>query len=84
MEGSGPGTDLQGEEGDCVDEDGPVSPGDRGCAAAPNTKDDEEGSPSEEEDEEEHNTSTPPPSASPLTSTRLNTAALRDTGPPDR
>ncbi|XP_046604533.1 protein tiptop [Neodiprion virginianus] len=83
VEGSGPGTDLQGEEGDCADEDGPVSPSDRGCGV-PANKEDEEGSPSEEDDEDEPPTSTPPPAASPLTSTRLNPAGLRDTGPPDR
>lgn len=83
MEGSGPGTELQGEEGDCADEDGPVSPSERGCGA-PAVKEDEEGSPSEEEDEEEPATSTPPPSASPSGSARLNPGGLRDTGPLDR
>ncbi|XP_015605247.1 protein tiptop isoform X2 [Cephus cinctus] len=78
VEGSGPGTELQGEEGDCADEDGPISPSERGCA--PVAKEEEDGEATDEEDEEEPSASTPPPSAS----TRLNPAALRDTGPPDR
>lgn len=79
VEGSGPGTDLQGEEGDCVDEDGPVSPSERGCAPA--AKEDEDGEASDEEDDEEASPPTPPPASA---SARLNPTILRDTGPPDR
>lgn len=78
VEGSAPGTDLQGEEGDCVEEDGPVSPSERGCASA--AKEDEDAEGTDEEDEEEASPPTPPPSAT----SRLNPTILRDTGPPDR
>lgn len=78
VESSGPGTDLQGEEGDCVDEDGPISPSERGCFPA--AKEDEDGEASDEDDEDEVS----PPTLSPSASTRLNPVALRDTGPPDR
>ncbi|KYM94255.1 Protein tiptop, partial [Cyphomyrmex costatus] len=78
VEGSAPGTDLQGEEGDCVDEDGPISPSERGCAPA--AKEDEDGEGTDEEDDEEASPPTPPPSAT----SRLNPTILRDTGPPDR
>ncbi|XP_015181137.1 PREDICTED: protein tiptop isoform X2 [Polistes dominula] len=79
VEGSGPGTDLQGEEGDCVDEDGPVSPSERGCAPA--AKEDDDGEASDEEDDEEASPATPPSTSA---SARLNPTILRDTGPPDR
>lgn len=75
MEGSAPGTDLQGEEGE---EDGPISPSERGCASA--AKEDEDAEGTDEEDEEEASPPTPPPSAT----SRLNPTILRDTGPPDR
>ncbi|KYN16405.1 Protein tiptop, partial [Trachymyrmex cornetzi] len=78
VEGSAPGTDLQGEEGDCVDEDGPISPSERGCAPA--AKEDEDAEGTDEEDDEEASPPTPPPSAT----SRLNPTILRDTGPPDR
>ncbi|XP_050452258.1 protein tiptop isoform X1 [Cataglyphis hispanica] len=78
VEGSAPGTDLQGEEGDCVDEDGPISPSERGCA--PVAKEDEDADGTDEEDDEEASPPTPPPSAT----SRLNPTILRDTGPPDR
>lgn len=77
VEGSGPGTDLQGEDGDCADEDGPVSPGER--VGGPAAKEDEDGEASDEDDDEDQ--STPINPASPA---RLNPVALRDTGPPDR
>ncbi|KAG5313310.1 TIPT protein, partial [Acromyrmex insinuator] len=78
VEGSAPGTDLQGEEGDCVDEDGPISPSERGCAPA--AKEDEDAEGTDEEDDEEASPPTPPPSAT----SRLNPTILRDTGPSDR
>ncbi|XP_066596879.1 protein tiptop isoform X2 [Prorops nasuta] len=78
VEGSGPGTDLQGEEGDCADEDGPISSSERNCAPA--SKEDEEAEATDEEDDDEASPPTPPPSAS----ARLNPTILRDTGPPDR
>ncbi|GAB1865127.1 Protein tiptop [Camponotus japonicus] len=78
VEGSAPGTDLQGEEGDCVDEDGPISPSERGCMPA--AKEDEDADGTDEEDDEEASPPTPPPS----TTSRLNPTILRDTGPPDR
>lgn len=77
VEGTGPGTELQAEEGDCVDEDGPSSPSERGCP--PVAKDDDEADGTDDEDSA-HSPSTPPPSAS----MRLNPTGLRDTGPPDR
>ena len=82
-ESTGPSTDLQGEEGDCVDEDGPISPGDRGCDANLVTKEDEdnEGSDNADDDEEE---SAQPLNASPTAiSNRLNPLSLRD-APSDR
>ncbi|XP_012282821.1 protein tiptop isoform X2 [Orussus abietinus] len=78
VEGAGPGTDLQGEEGDCADEDGPVSPSERGCV--PTAKDDDDGDVTDEEDDDDIS----PPAPSPSASARLNPVALRDTGPPDR
>ena len=82
-ESTGPGTELQGEEGDCVDEDGPISPSERGCSASggPAAKEDEDGEASDEDDEEDATPPNPSPSA---ISARLNPVALRDTGPPDR
>lgn len=78
MESSGPGTDLQGEEGDCMDEDGPISPNER--VGAPAAKEDENGEVSDEEDDERNCPLTSPSSIT----ARLNPAAIRDTGPPDR
>lgn len=78
VESSGPGTDLQGEEGDCVDEDGPISPNER--VGAPAVKEDENGEITDEEDDEGTCPPTPPSSIT----ARLNPAAARDTGPPDR
>lgn len=78
MEGTGAGSELQAEDGECVDEDGPISPSDRDCP--PEAKDDEEVDGSEEEDDEDALQPAPSPSAT----SRLNPAALRDTGPPDR
>ena len=78
VESSGPRTDLQGEEGDCVDEDGPVSPSDR--VGVPAAKEDVNGELTDEEDDEGTSPPTPPPSIT----ARLNPAAVRDTGPPDR
>lgn len=79
MEGGAPGTDLQGEEGDCADEDSPTSPSGRTAAAG--------GTTSKEDDEadgtdDETSASTPPPL--PSVATRLNPTVLRDAGPPDR
>ncbi|XP_044012292.1 protein tiptop isoform X1 [Aphidius gifuensis] len=76
IEGAGPGTELQAEEGDCVDEDGPISPSDRGCP--PTAKDDENADASDDDD------STPSPSAQSLSAAQLNLTDLRDTRPPDR
>ncbi|XP_043469038.1 protein tiptop-like isoform X2 [Leptopilina heterotoma] len=78
VESSGPGTDLQGEEGDCMDEDGPNSPNER--VGAPAVKEDENGEVSDEEDDERNCPLTSPSSIT----ARLNPAAIRDTGPPDR
>ncbi|XP_008545480.1 protein tiptop isoform X2 [Microplitis demolitor] len=78
IEGSGPGTELQAEEGDCVDEDGPISPTERNCPATA-AKEDDEADATDDEDSAA-SPSTPPPSVS----SRLNPIALRDTGPPDR
>ncbi|XP_076285459.1 zinc finger domain-containing protein tiptop isoform X2 [Lasioglossum baleicum] len=80
VEGSGPGlaADLQGEEGDCAEDDGPISPSERVCAAA--AKENEDGDATDEEDDEDATPPTPPPSAT----ARLNPTILRDTGPPDR
>lgn len=78
IEGSGPGTELQAEEGDCVDEDGPISPSERGCPPA--AKDDDDAEATDDEDSIT-SPSTPPPTSTPL---RLNPSVLRDTGPPDR
>ncbi|XP_016841872.1 protein tiptop isoform X2 [Nasonia vitripennis] len=83
-ESAGPGTELQAEEGDCPDEDGPVSPSERGCsntAGSTAAKEDEDGEASDGDDEEEATTANTSPSA---VSSRLNPVALRDTGPPDR
>lgn len=84
-ESAGPGTELQAEEGDCADEDGPVSPSERGCSNTADgstaAKEDDDGEASDEDDEEEATTANPSPSA---VSARLNPVALRDTGPPDR
>ncbi|KAJ8676544.1 hypothetical protein QAD02_012331 [Eretmocerus hayati] len=82
VESSGPGTELQGEEGDCCDEDGPVSPGETGCSTGPVTKDDEDGEASDEDDEEDNAPlNHPSPSA---ISARLSSVALRDQAQPDR
>ncbi|XP_011339137.1 protein tiptop isoform X2 [Ooceraea biroi] len=78
VEGSAPGTDLQGEEGEAVEEDGPISPSERGSASA--AKEDEDAEGTDDEDEEEASPPTPPPSAT----SRLNPTILRDAGPPDR
>lgn len=78
VESTGPGTELQGEEGDCVDEDGPISPSERGCSSA--AKDDDDGEVSDDDDDEEPTRSTP----TLPTTARLNPAILSDTGPPDR
>ena len=78
VEGSGPGADLQAEEGDCVEDDGLISPSERGCTTA--AKEEEDGDATDEEDDEDASPPTPPPSAT----ARLNPAILRDTGPPDR
>lgn len=77
VEGAGPGTELQAEEGDCVDEDGPISPSERGCPPVAKESEEADGT---EDDDSNQSPSTPPPSAS----LRLNPTALRDTGPPDR
>lgn len=79
IEGAGPGTELQAEEGDCVDEDGSISPSDRGCP--PTAKSDENADASDDDD------STPSPSltsAQSLSAAQLNLTDLRDTRPPDR
>lgn len=79
VEGSGPGADLQGEEGgDCAEDDGPISPSERGCATA--AKEEEDGDATDEEDDEDGS----PPAPSPSATARLNPAILRDSGPPDR
>ncbi|XP_074103217.1 zinc finger domain-containing protein tiptop isoform X1 [Cotesia typhae] len=78
IEGSGPGTELQAEDGECVDEDGPISPNERNCPPAA-AKEDDEADATDDEDSAP-SPSTPPPSVS----SRLNPIALRDTGPPDR
>lgn len=78
IEGSGPGTELQAEDGECVDEDGPISPNERNCPPAA-AKEDDEVDATDDEDSAP-SPSTPPPSVS----SRLNPIALRDTGPLDR
>lgn len=79
VEGSGPGADLQAEEGgDCAEDDGPISPSERGCATV--AKEEEDGDATDEEDDEDGS----PPAPSPSATARLNPAILRDTGPPDR
>lgn len=95
VESSGPGTDLQLEDGDCADEDGPISPGCQSKEAATIAsatvagKENEihhqdQASEEEDEDDDDENNVTPPtnPSPSQIT-TRLNhPASLRDnTGP---
>ncbi|XP_011503874.1 PREDICTED: protein tiptop, partial [Ceratosolen solmsi marchali] len=79
VESSGSGTNLQGELGDCVDEDGPISPSERSCGGGIAVKEDEDGEGSD--DEEDGITLNPSTST---ISTRLNPVVLRDTGPPDR
>ncbi|XP_034950517.1 protein tiptop isoform X2 [Chelonus insularis] len=77
IESSGPGTELQADEGECIDEDGPISPSERNCP--PVAKEDDEADATDDEDSTP-SPSTPPPSVS----SRLNPINVRDTGPPDR
>lgn len=78
VEGTGPGTELQADEEDCVDEDGPISPSERGCPRT--VKEDEEEIDCIDDEDEDASPVTPPPS----TTSSLNPTTLRDTGPPDR
>ena len=87
MESSGPGSELlQSEEGDCLDEDGPISsPSERACGPPAKEHEDIEASDDDNDEQETNLSQTTTDDANATSNTiRLNPVPLRDITNPNR